>query len=103
MLINCDCKTIRDGRKHTFAHTAWKPRSLNTPYFTGVEYQYDQPNDVKFKIIQEIHLSITQVYRFTQLCHFRLVSPTFLWIQVAETQTGEKPCGWLLNADRVRG
>jgi hypothetical protein len=40
----------KNARKHTFAHKAGKPRSLNTPSFTGVEYQYDQPNGAKFKM-----------------------------------------------------
>jgi hypothetical protein len=77
MLMNCDSNTVRKRHKHTFANKAWKPRLLNTQYLNGVEYQR---NSAKFKIILGIYLSITQVYQFTHLCHFRLVSPIIYYL-----------------------
>jgi hypothetical protein len=68
MLINCDGKFARETPENsTFAHKAWKPRSYNTPSFTGDKNQHNQPNGVKFKTNRWMQLSVTQVGHFTQL------------------------------------
>jgi hypothetical protein len=66
---------MRNTSKLTFAHKPGKPRFLNTPSFTGCEYQHDQPNGAAFKTIQSLRRSVTQACYFTQLFHFSLVFP----------------------------
>jgi hypothetical protein len=80
MLMNCDCKTVTESPENILLHTKLETRALPTPFFTGVDNQHDQPNGAKFKIIRGMYLPVTQVYHFTHLCHFRPVSPIYLWI-----------------------
>lgn len=74
-------------RKHNVAHKALKPPFHNTPSFTTVEYQHDQPKAAKFKTIRLIDLPVTQVYHLKQLRHFRLVAPSPLKFEVVTTST----------------
>jgi hypothetical protein len=76
MLMNLDCMTVEETPESPSAHRVGKQRAANTTSLTGVEYQHDQPNGAKFKIIPGIHLLQTQACYFTPLCHFRLVCCT---------------------------
>jgi hypothetical protein len=51
-----------NARKHTFTRTAWSPRSVNTPYFAGIEYQRDKAKGAKFKFIRGSQFSIAQFF-----------------------------------------
>jgi hypothetical protein len=76
LLIECDCKTVRETpNTHFCIQTSKTALSLNATSVAEVEYQQDQPNGAKFKIIQKMLFSIRQVNLFTHLRNFRPASP----------------------------